>query len=138
MRLDAPPLDQYRTGCKDKHDHLGQIVADEWESRGIHVLQNVEYDDPHFKGEIDQLGFYRDAVLINETKSNNHECSRLKALNQLARAYTHMRTYAGADKVFTTYTSTDHKDRPHHIWIPRKDIPNKYQRQLPDRVVSEL
>jgi len=67
MRLDAPPLDQYNTGCKAKHNHLGRLVTEEWQSRGIIVHQNLEYEDPYFKGEIDQLGLYRDAVLINET-----------------------------------------------------------------------
>jgi len=138
MRLDAPPLDQYNTGCKAKHNHLGRLVTEEWQSRGIIVHQNLEYEDPYFKGEIDQLGLYRDAVLINENNSNNHESSRLKALNQLARATTHMKAYAGADKVFTTYTTTDHKDRPHHIWIPRKQMANKYTRQLPDRIRDQM
>lgn len=119
-------------GSREKQDTLNRIVAKVWEERlDLHTETNVDYEDRHFRGDMDIMGIRENYLFINETKSNHYEGGFLQAMNQLAKAYTHAKAYMDQDKIFTTYTSTDAENRVQHLWVPRKDMPNKYEKQLP-------
>jgi len=120
-------------GCKEKHDNICRIVADEYERRGFRTEVEQEYHDDHFQGDIDVAACKPGYLIINEIKSTDGERQYLKGLQQLAKAYTHAEIYKPQDKIFTAYAAADPKtDDVYLNWVPRKDVPNKYERQLPE------
>ena len=121
-----------RHGCLAKHDTIGDIVEDEIQDRlDMKTFRDIEYEDPHFRGEIDVYACRPGYLLLAEVKSTDGESQYLKARQQLARAHTHIDVYGPQSRVFTAYAAAGPDDDIYLNWIPRRDLPNKYTRQLP-------
>jgi len=129
-----PGRGDYRdNGCQAKHDHICDNVARVFQARGWRTETQVDYQDPHFKGDFDVYAAKPGYAAITEVKSNHYEGAFLDACNQLAKAKTHAEIYKPQERIFTFYAATDQRDNDlRMLWIPRKQMPNKYERQLPE------
>lgn len=123
------------SGCLERHERVGDLVEEEYRRRGFRTRRNVEYNDEHFQGDIDVYACKPGHLVINEVKSIDGERQYLKGLQQLAKAYTHARIYKPQERILTVYAAAGRKsDDVHLSWVPRKDHPNKYERQLPEEL----
>jgi hypothetical protein len=122
-------------GCLERHETVADVVQREYDRRGFRTRRNVDFNDEHFQGDIDVYACKPGYLVINEIKSTDGERQYLKGLQQLAKAYTHAEIYKPQERILTAYAAADPKtDDVHLNWIPRRDIPNKYTRQLPEHM----